>query len=69
MMGKRCRIETIDGSIRYEKVTSIGSRKIQIRGGETIEYPEVLYFDHREGDGVDLRILLSVWPDEEGVTG
>lgn len=59
VVGKTCRIETTDGSVRNETIYSVKSRQIVTSEGE-VAYPVTLYFDANEIDGVDLHILKSL---------
>lgn len=63
MMGKRCRLETTDGSVRVESVVSVDYRKIDLKadGDEVeVEYPVTLFFDEGQVDGVDFHTLRSL---------
>jgi hypothetical protein len=71
LVGKRCRIETTDGSIRTERIVSVKSQTIAFdsdTGACDVEYPVTLFFDHGEIDGVELRIVKSVevYQDDQG---
>jgi hypothetical protein len=68
MVGHRCRIETTDGTIRYEQVHSIGYKEFKCplatSDNGCVRYPVVLYYDEREAEGVELSILASIEIDE-----
>jgi hypothetical protein len=71
LVGKRCRIETTDGSIRTETIVSVKSQTIALdseTGACTVQYPVTLFFDYGEIDGAELRIIKSieVYQDERG---
>lgn len=63
LIGKNCRIETTDGSIRTEKVAGFQCQDMEMAGQKT-KYPIVLHFDERGLDGVEMRIVKSVTPIE-----
>lgn len=68
LIGKKCKIETTDGSIRTETVHSVESKDILFTKGagvERVPYPRTLFFDKGEIDGVDVAIIKSVEVFEE----
>lgn len=64
VIGKRCRIETVDGSVRHEKVWGVKRKAIKVGKEEAATYPQTLFFDEGASDGVDLHILASIRLDE-----
>lgn len=59
LVGKKCKFETTDGSIRTEKVVAIDYQKMEIAGKETV-LPVSIRFDHQGYDGVELRIVKKI---------
>jgi hypothetical protein len=66
LIGHRCRIETTDGTIRYETIHAHGGKHIKWPGTSSGEVylPTVLYYDERKAEGVELAILHSIEIDE-----
>lgn len=59
LFGKKCRVETTDGSVRVEVIMSAEWKSIKVGGGSA-RYPVALFFDKGEIDGVELRIVKSI---------
>lgn len=66
LLGKRCRIETTDGSIWHETIHSIGFKEFSCpeAAGGKVNYPTILYYDDRKVEGIELSILHSIAVDE-----
>lgn len=68
LLGHRCRIETTDGTIRFEQIHSIGYKlfkcPLTVNDGQMVRYPFVLYYDEREVEGIELSILHSIEIDK-----
>lgn len=60
LIGKRCRIETHDGSVRYEKINSVRFMPIEFGKDAVAKFPFTLFFDSGEVDGVELNIVRSI---------
>lgn len=71
IIGKRCRIETVDGTVLYETIHSVGCREIAWPGGldGKVSYPQILYYNELETEGADLSILQSIEVDEPAEEG
>jgi len=59
LIGKKCRIETRDGMVRFEKVAKVKYLDLEV-GGTKACWPVELSFDLKGLDGVDLRMVISV---------
>lgn len=59
LIGQKCRIETRDGMVRYEKVEKVKYLDLEV-GGTKARWPVELLFDPKGLDGVDLRMVVSV---------
>lgn len=68
LVGRRCRIETTDGTVRFEPIHSIGYKEFKCplsrRDNGCARYPFVLYYDEREAEGIELAILHSIEIDD-----
>jgi len=57
LVGKRCSIETTDGSLRVELVRSVGYSVIQFGKKARARFPTTLFFDEMQVDGVELNVV------------
>jgi hypothetical protein len=65
LIGKVCRIETAEGSVRTERVARIGTRKVslwwpKINGPVVVSIPHSLFYDEGEVDGVELSMVTGI---------
>jgi hypothetical protein len=58
-VGRICKMETMEGSVRTERVLSVSFHEIRW-GDEIVSLPKVLYFDATQNDGIDLAILRNI---------
>lgn len=61
LVGRKCKFETRDGSVRTEKVVAVQYMQLEI-GGVEVDLPITLFFDPQGLDGVELRIVKSIHP-------
>lgn len=59
LVGKKCKFETTDGSIRNEKVVAINYQEMEIAGEKTV-LPVSICFDNFDYDGIELRIVKKI---------
>ena len=59
LIGKTCRIETMEGGVRVEKVTGVFERRVQL-DGEAASYVTTLFFGVGEVDGIEMSSVRKI---------
>lgn len=63
LIGRKVVVETSDGSIRRGLLSRVTGQTMNL-GGTSCQYPMMIYFDHSDIEGIDLRAIVSIGVEE-----